>query len=916
MDEFSVAMKRELSKAEIKEGVADDPIEVEIKDQGNGTYRCTYTLPKGGTYEVSVAFAGTFNGLAGPCRGSPYTVKALESKDLAARNLEAAQEAQALCGKELDRLEKALKVAEAIAAADVTDSKAQDAVMGAQIAVEAQQEEKAAKDAAAKVSEANMTKCVENNVNNLDGPLIYQALSKSIKETKKFSEFQTAELIKTNPDDKLDALVLVKRALSAVADATTPTELLIATNRTALKYFKKQRMDKAKTKETDKLLKDLELSNELWHKAKKEVPGTQRRITASNQGWTEKVEASIGEYTEKVKSKVFEYKKRSLWTYDTGVEEAKKDMFKAENWLSELQLELEQNAELTKLFEYPQLINEAKNTMTDMKQWLDDMERLWNVADTAQKFLTESKSIKWSEMNVEELEDGSKRIMKSVKALSKDVRWSNAFIALDKVAKDFLNTVPLISSLGNKAMRERHWKLIMQVTHKDFTSPLTNRDMLLQSILDLNLADFAGDVDEICDQSQKEDKMEKSLKVLNERYAVLEWAMDPYKRDESVPLLKMDGDQFEQLEADQLAVGGMLANRYVAQFQTECDAWRASLNNIADGFGLFSEIQRTWSYLEPLFIGSEEVKKELPEDAVRFAGTDNTFKDTLKSTYKILNIRKSSDEPGLIKTLETCLEQLNVCKKALKDFLEGRQRQFPRFFFIAEADLLDILSNGSEPRKIMNHTPKVYLCAKTFLLSKEDTPSGRPTATHFVAGVGKETTALEPPIPLEGKVEQYMDILITTIKETLFEHLKRSLTKYASMDRIEWLMHRLDGSCSPLTTSNPPRNDKIDPSDCAQIVLLVLAVYYVEEVEEAFRGLEAGQPNSMREYNEKQIKQIKGLISMAIKVDTKMDMMRIMVCITMDAHNRDIVRNKLVLFNIQEVDCSSKHQKSSPHFGC
>ena len=64
------------------------------------------------------------------------------------------------------------------------------------------------------------------------------------------------------------------------------------------------------------------------------------------------------------------------------------------------------------------------------------------------------------------------------------------------------------------------------------------------------------------------------------------------------------------------------------------------------------------------------------------------------------------------------------------------------------------------------------------------------------------------------------------------------------------------------------------------------------------------------------LKQIKGLISMAIKVDTKMDMMRVMVCITMDAHNRDIVRNKLVLFNIQEVDCSSKHQKSSPHFGC
>jgi dynein heavy chain len=40
---------------------------------------------------------------------------------------------------------------------------------------------------------------------------------------------------------------------------------------------------------------------------------------------------------------------------------------------------------------------------------------------------------------------------------------------------------------------------------------------------------------------------------------------------------------------------------------------------------------------------------------------------------------------------------------------------------------------------------------------------------------------------------------------------------------------------------------------------------------------------------------------MAIKVSTKMDVMRIMVAITMDAHNRDCVRNKLVLFDIQEV---------------
>lgn len=51
----------------------------------------------------------------------------------------------------------------------------------------------------------------------------------------------------------------------------------------------------------------------------------------------------------------------------------------------------------------------------------------------------------------------------------------------------------------------------------------------------------------------------------------------------------------------------------------------------SDVFTILQEIQRTWSYLEPLFIGSEEVKKELPEDAKRFEGIDTDVKDLLKS---------------------------------------------------------------------------------------------------------------------------------------------------------------------------------------------------------------------------------------------------------------------------------------------
>ena len=66
----------------------------------------------------------------------------------------------------------------------------------------------------------------------------------------------------------------------------------------------------------------------------------------------------------------------------------------------------------------------------------------------------------------------------------------------------------------------------------------------------------------------------------------------------------------------------MLASRFVKQFEADAQHWQKHLANVADAFVLISEIQRTWSYLEPLFIGSDEVKRELPEDAKRFEGID------------------------------------------------------------------------------------------------------------------------------------------------------------------------------------------------------------------------------------------------------------------------------------------------------
>lgn len=92
--------------------------------------------------------------------------------------------------------------------------------------------------------------------------------------------------------------------------------------------------------------------------------------------------------------------------------------------------------------------------------------------------------------------------------------------------------------------------------------------------------------------------------------------------------------------------------------------------------------------------------------------------------------------------------------------ISGKKRLFPRFHFTSEADLLDILSNGSQPGKIMRHIDKLMLSTSTLVLeSVPGNVSDRPRAVRFEAGVGDEIIDFEPAVFLEGKVNETVNAL-------------------------------------------------------------------------------------------------------------------------------------------------------------
>ncbi len=67
---------------------------------------------------------------------------------------------------------------------------------------------------------------------------------------------------------------------------------------------------------------------------------------------------------------------------------------------------------------------------------------------------------------------------------------------------------------------------------------------------------------------------------------------------------------------------------------------------------------------------------------------------------KVFSITDTGMFPGLGDTLKTMLDQLERCQKALADFLEQKRSAMPRFYFIGDDDLLEILGQAKNPAVI------------------------------------------------------------------------------------------------------------------------------------------------------------------------------------------------------------------------
>ncbi|NXB68815.1 DYH9 protein, partial [Struthidea cinerea] len=498
------------------------------------------------------------------------------------------------------------------------------------------------------------------------------------------------------------------------------------------------------------------------------------------------------------------------------------------------------------------------------------LKELWDVISLVNSSLDDWQTTKWVDINVENMDLECKKFAREIRNLDKEVRAWDAFSGLDSKVRNMLTALKAVAELQNPAIRERHWNQLMQVTGVRF---VMDSDTTLADLLKLNLHQFEGEVHGIVDKAVREMSMEKVLKELRMTWSSREFQYEPHPRT-NIPLLRSDEELIETLEDNQVQLQNLMSSKYIAFFLEEVSAWQRKLSTADSVISLWFEVQRTWSHLESIFIGSEDIRAQLPQDSKRFEGIDVDFKELAYEVQKTPNVVEATNKPGLSQELEDIQSRLSLCEKALAEYLDMKRLAFPRFYFISSADLLDILSNGTNPHLVQRHLPKLFdnLAKLKFRVDSEQKTTK--------VGLGmysreEEYVQFSEPCDCSGQVEVWLSRLLDTMRATVRDEMTAAVAAYEDKPRDQWLF------------DHP-----------AQVALCCSQIWWTAEVGMAFSRMKEGYEKAMREYHKKQVAQLNTLVTMLLGQLSKGDRQKIMTVCTIDVHARDVVAKMIA----QKVD--------------
>ena len=263
----------------------------------------------------------------------------------------------------------------------------------------------------------------------------------------------------------------------------------------------------------------------------------------------------------------------------------------------------------------------------------------------------------------------------------------------------------------------------------------------------------------------------------------LDFIVIPYKDVKDLYILGDTSEVVASLDDSLVTVNTVLGSRYVGGIRDFVDSWRSKLMYFQETLEEWLMCQRNWLYLEAIF-GSPDIIRQLPGPAKTFQTVDKSWKAIMKQTNDDPNALKAAtndkNRRDLFRQHNANLDQI---QKDLEDYLETKRMAFPRFYFLSNDELLEILSQAKEPRAVQPHLRK---CFDNLVKLDFGAEEGSVDIVAMFSGEG-ERVALGKNLKARGNVEEWLTAVEKRMKESLHLCMKTGLLDYDTKSRDEWI---------------------------------------------------------------------------------------------------------------------------------
>ncbi|XP_019331155.1 dynein axonemal heavy chain 1 [Alligator mississippiensis] len=418
-----------------------------------------------------------------------------------------------------------------------------------------------------------------------------------------------------------------------------------------------------------------------------------------------------------------------------------------------------------------------------LSRMVKDFQPYWDLWTTASDWIRWSESWMNDPLSAIEAEQLEKSVNESFKTMHKCVKQFKDVPACQDVAveirgriEEFRPYIPLIQGLRNPGMRNRHWEMLSKEI-KISIKPKAN--LTFARCLEMKLLDHIESIAKIAEIAGKEYAIENALDKMENEWVSIMFNVLPYKNTDTF-ILKSPDEASQLLDDHIVMTQSMSFSPYKKPFEDRMNTWENKLKMTQDVLEEWLTCQRSWLYLEPIF-SSEDINRQLPVESKRYQTMNRAWRTIMKNANENPKVISLCPEPRLLENLRKCNKLLDLVQKGLSEYLETKRGAFPRFYFLSDDELLEILSQTKDPTAVQPHLRKCFENIAR-LLFQEDLQ-----ITHMYSAEGEEVKLFSPIYPT-GNVEDWLLEVEKSMKASVRDNIERSIGIYPHTPRPTWVL--------------------------------------------------------------------------------------------------------------------------------